>query len=320
MSISKSIKTELFFIRRLLQEGYFKPHYWTSYFKNRFFGNYLFTKLPVLEYEADPKIELHTICSRHSQGLWMFAWMVRSFVFHSGLRPVVIVHDDGTLDQATANLIITKFPNAKVWFRNETARLITEKPEVPDIVKKARANCHFFLDKLVDSLVLSRAQKLIMSDSDILYYNPPTEVADFVSGKTNLDMLVQRQANEYIVHDVGMDNYYNDKYKLEEKKVALMNGGYLMLDRYKFNLGQVAEFLEHVKRPFTDYFIEMSGWSSLMAQANFEFLPPDRYAIKGFLNDKMVMKHYTSPRRYEMFAYGIDEARKKISKILPVQE
>lgn len=306
-----SIKTELFYGFRLIQEGY-GPGYWWAYFKNRFFGNYLFKFLPRCDYVANPEVELHTICSRHGQGLWMFAWMLRSFLFHSKLKPVVIIHDDGTIDKATADLITSKFPNTKIMFRDETTKAVIEKPGVPEIIKKARKECHFFLDKLIDSLVLSKAKKLIITDSDILYYKPPTEVIDFVLGRSDAEALVQRQIGEEIVHDMRMDDFYNEKYKLKEKQIALMNGGYLIIDRERYTLEQLAEYFDHVKMPFTDYFIEMSGWACLLAQVNFKFLPPQTYAIKGFLNDKMVMKHYTSPRRYEMFAYGIDKARKLI--------
>src|SRR3989344_6263782 len=102
------LKLELYLIWRLLGEG-FGPSYWWPYVKNRFFGNYLFRRLPKYDYVADPDFELHTICSK--QDLWMLAWMLRSFLTMSGLRPVVIIHDDGTLDKVTEELIQSKFPN-----------------------------------------------------------------------------------------------------------------------------------------------------------------------------------------------------------------
>jgi len=43
-------------------------------------------------------------------------------------------------------------------------------------------------------------------------------------------------------------------------------------------------------------------------------LPSNRYQVKYRVNDQTVMKHFTSPRRYEMFAYGIDKARENIGK------
>lgn len=315
MTIQKTInniKLELFLIYRLLQEGY-GPKYWWPYIKNNFFGNYLFRHLPYYKYTADPDLELHVVCS--SKHLWMLAWMLRSFFTQSGLRPNVVIHEDGTMDKATAKLIQSKFTNVTVMFRDETTKQILEMPSIPAIIKKARADSHFFLDRLINSVIFSKARRILLSDVDILYFKPPVEVIDFMTGKTGLEALGQQSLESSKPYDLKMDEYYVKKYKLDEKQLYLMNGGYLMLDRQKLNVGQIAEYLEHVQMPFSDYFIEMSGWACILGQLKFKYLPSDTYMIKGRLHAGTVMKHFTSPRRYEMFAYGIDEAREKLDKI-----
>lgn len=310
----KKLKLESFFIRHLLQEGY-GPRYWWPYAKNRFFGNYLFRGLPRYEYKADPDFELHTICGK--QDLWMLAWMLRSFLIMSKLKPVIVIHDDGSMDTVTAELIQSKFDNVKFMFRGETTKRILEMRDLPDIIKKARMQCHFFLDKVIDTLVFSKAKRIVASDTDVLFYKPPVEIIDFVTGKTDCDALIHRQISDNATFDLMMDDFYSNKYKLKESKTALLNSGFFAINRDKFNLDQLVEFLTHVKRPLSDYFIEMNCVACLFAQVNFQFLSPERYAVKGFLNDKMVLKHYTSPRRYEMFAYGIDAVKKAMEAIGP---
>ncbi|HEY4484389.1 MAG TPA: hypothetical protein VI978_01565 [Candidatus Paceibacterota bacterium] len=307
-----SLKLELFLIFRLFQEGY-GPKYWWPYAKNKFLGNYLFRYLPRYEYIADPDLELHIVCS--SKHLWMLAWMLHSFFAQSGLKPNIVIHEDGTMDKATAKLIQSKFANVMVMFRDETTKRILAMPDIPEIIKKARVSSHFFLDRLSNLAIFSKAKRILLSDVDILYFKPPIEVIDFMTGKTDLDALGQQSLESSEPYDLKMDDYYVKKYKLDEKRLYLMNGGYLMLDRQKLNVSQIVEYLEHVQMPFTDYFIEMSGWACVLAQLNFKYLSPHKYAIKGRLNDTMIMKHFTSPRRYEMFAYGIDKARENIDKI-----
>jgi len=304
------IKLELFYIRRLLQEGY-GPRYWWPYFKNRFFQRYLTKNLSHYEYEADPDLELHTIC--HKDGIYMLFWMLRSFLKLSKLRPTIIVNDDGTLDKEAEEFLKSKFSNIKILFREETAKLAAEIPGIPEIVRQVTAKGHFFMHRLISVLALSKAKKVIVMDIDILFYKPPTELVDFVFGRLDCDALVHRQPNE-VNFDMMVDETYDKKYKLTEKQIALMNGGFLILDRDKINFDQLAEYLAHAKRPITDYFIEMVAWACLLAQMNFKFLSPERYAIKGFLNDQMVFKHYSGPRRYEMFAYGLDAMRKVINE------
>ena len=299
-----NLKRELFLVRRLLEEGY-GPRYWWSYVKNRFLWRMFLPWVPKFDYQADPDLELHTICNK--KDLWMLVWMLRSFLTLSKLRPVIVITDDGTLDKATEKLIQSKFSNVKIMFKDETTKRIMAMPDVPEIIKKARRECHFFLDKLINPVVFSKAKKIIITDTDILFYKFPTEVVDFINGKTNYDALVQRQGKGEAEFDLMMDDFYMEKYKLKESNVSFMNGGYLMIDKEKVGMDQLTEFLSHTRRPLSDYFIEMAGWACILGQSNFAFLPPERYAIKGFLNNEMVMKHYTSPRRYEMFAYGIDK-------------
>lgn len=263
--------------------------------------------VPKFDYKADSDLELHTICNK--KDLWMLIWMLRSFLIISKLRPVIVINDDGTLDKATAKLIHSKFSNIKILFREETTKRILEMPDVPEIIKKARMECHFFLDKLVNPVIFSKAKKIIVTDTDILFYKFPTEVVDFISGRTNYNALVQRQVKGEAEFDLMVDKSYAEKHKLKESKISFMNGGYLMIDREMASMDRLVGYISHTRRPLTDYFIEMAGWACILGQLNFEFFSPERYAIKGFLNDKMVMKHYTSPRRYEMFAYGIDKVR-----------
>src|SRR3989338_2066553 len=158
-----SLKLELFLIFRLFQEGY-GPKYWWPYAKNKFFGNYLFRYLPRYEYIADPDIELHITCS--SKHLWMLAWMLRSFFAQSGLRPSIFIHEDGSINKAVAELIQSKFSNTTIMFRDETTRRILEMPDIPEIIKKARINSHFFLDKLLNTAIFSKAKRILMSDVD----------------------------------------------------------------------------------------------------------------------------------------------------------
>jgi hypothetical protein len=50
----------------------------------------------------------------------------------------------------------------------------------------------------------------------------------------------------------------------------------------------------------------------LVAQTDFRFLPAERYVIRGGIGPGTVTKHFTSPRRFEMFAWGIDLVRSRI--------
>lgn len=300
----RRLKTELYYIYRLFNEGY-GWRYWYPYAKHRFLWRQLVSSVPRYDYQADPDLELHTICQK--KDLWMLIWSFRSFLLLSGLRPKLIIHDDGSLDPSSATLVESKFANVQILFRADTARLIAALPGIPEIVKRARQTGHFFLDRPIYILALSRAKKIIITDTDILFFKPPTEVIDFVMGRTSYDALASQGHNQRAdAFDLMMDEYYTQKHNLREKSVQLVNGGYLVINREKLNLDQLTEYLEHTKRPLTDYFIDMAYSACMLAQLNFRFLPLERYHFKGPVTGQTVFKHFTSPRRYEMFAYGFD--------------
>jgi hypothetical protein len=305
------VKLEAFYVRRLLQEGY-GPSYWLPYIKHRFFGKFQIRNMSRIEYEADPDLELHTICNK--QGVWMLFWMLRSFLMTSKLRPSIIINDDGSMDESDEKFLKSKFSNIKIYFYDEMSEFTANSPVIPDIVKKATATGVFFMRRLISVLARSKAKKVIVTDIDIFFYKPPTEIMDFVAGIAGCDALVHRQPGDEIIFDMMVTDTYSQKHQLKEKKIALMNGGYIIIDRDKMSFEQLAEYLHNAKRPFNDYFVEMVAWACLLAQMNFKFLPPDRYAMKGRLNDTMIFKHYTSTRRYELYAYGIDELERKISQ------
>src|SRR3989344_1828346 len=311
------LKAEIFYVRRLLEEGY-GPRYWWPYVKNAYFGNYLVKRMPACAYEPNSEIELHTIC--HTQGVWMLYWMVRSLIGHTGLKPVIVIHDGG-LDQNAVKTIAMKLPTAKIMFYKDNAERLQGVPGLPEIIKEAGINGHFFLTKLINPVVFSRAKRLLVTDIDILYYQPPTEIIDFMNGNSQYDALVQQgpegvspQGVPYGSFDLMVDDYYSDKYRLKEKDIARLNGGYILVRKDKLTIDKLAEFLEHNKRPLKDYFLEMSAWACLLAQMNYKILPHNRYQIKCGVGDQTIMKHFTSPRRHEMFAYGIDKARENIGK------
>ncbi len=312
--IIRRIKTELFFIRRLVSEGY-GPRYWWPYLKNRFFWRLLVSKISRYDYVADPDLELHTVCEK--KAIWMLVWSLRSFLIMSGLRPVIVIHDDGSIDSDSAGLINSKFANVKILFRKETTEQVASLPNLPESIRQVRKNCHFFFENPIDILALSKAKKIIIMNTDILFFKPPTEVIDFVMGKTNYDALASqnhRRGDGPFDFDLMMDEYYTQKYKLDEKGVVYVNSGFILFNREKFNVDQLVEYLEHTKRMLTDYFLEMAYFGCMLAQVNFAFLPLDRYHFKGPVNEKTVFKHFTSPRRYEMFAYGIDMVKNILEK------
>ncbi len=299
----KKIRVELFFIARLFRDGLVL--YIFQYCKNRFFGTYLLKKISKFEYIPDSKVELHTLCQK--KDLWMLACSLKSFLYHSGLRPYIIVHDDGSIDNESAKLIESKFSGLRVLRKKEADELIKNFPGITEKVLNYRAKGHIMIMEFMDIFLLSRADTVIVYDSDILFYKKPEEVVNFFNNDNHLDALISHQ---YGTYDLKMDDYYSQKYELENKRVGYMNPGLIVYKKESIKFDKFLEYFDHTTRAINDYFIGMTAWGCLISQTNFDFLPIEKYKIKKKPDENTVMKHYTSPRRHELYAYGIDLARK----------
>lgn len=305
-SIFKSFKEEIFFLRRLFQEGFSLKHF-LNYFKNRYFWRFFISGTPRFKQGLKDDFELHVLCRK--KDLWMLIWALSSFLFHSKLNPEIFVHDDGTLDDKTVKLLENKFINLAVIKKKEADRFVNNYPGINPKVLSFREKGHKLVLKLTDSLLLAKSEKVMIMDSDILFFNRPQEIVDFIRGKLHKDALISRNYGDQ-PYDLMMNPDYGKGVNYNLAAAGFMNSGIIVFNRSKIRYADLIYYLDNTKRKIDDYLLEMAGWSFLISSLNFEFLSPERYIIKGRPNENIVAKHFTSPRRYEFFAYGIDMARR----------
>lgn len=306
----RKLRKEAFFIKRLFSQsqGYKLSSYF-DYFKYRFFSQSILARLPRQTCSVNPALELHLICQESD--LEMLQWSIRSFHHYSNLCPKIIIHDDGSIQKRSAQELENRFSNLKVLFRSEADRLIYNNVSIPEVVKTARKNGHPVLSQLTDVFLLSRAPIIMVMDSDVLFFNKPQELIDLIEGRVHFDAMISRQYGSY---DLEVSDDYLKKYSLIDKETGYMNPGFIIYKRSSLKTEQLAEYFENSTRRSYSFFMPMAGWGCLIAQTNFKFLTPEKYIIKGRPNDQTVMKHFTGPRRYELFAYGIDMARREVVK------
>lgn len=304
----KRLKLELFFIRRLLQEGYLLNLF--SYIKNRFFGNIL--AKGVAKYDrglGDENFEVHVLTQKDA--LWMLIWVLRSFLHYSGLCPKIIIHDEGSFDDETAKLLEDKFSNLKVLRRKDADALIWSRSDLTENFKKFRGYPNNIVLKFTDIFLLSKARKIFVLDNDILFFKKPQEIIDFVEGRLSYDGIVVPQDG---VLDLGITEEYDKKHHLREHKVDYINSGIMLYNKDKLTPEMFWEYFDNLTLKPDSYFVEWAGWVSLFGQINCKVLPAEKYILKGKINDETVTKHFTSGRRYELYAYAIDRVIKSMNQ------
>lgn len=299
------LKKEIFFLKKMMAENYSPASYW-RYFKNKFFGSF-----PVSNIGADCKpqndFELHCLCQK--KDLQMLYWALKSFLYHSGLCPQIIIHDDGSIDPKSAREFSGYFSNLRIISKKEADDAILNRRDLSEKLKEHRQFGHSLILKLVDIFLLSQAPKVMILDSDVLFFNKPQEIIDFVENEAGLDALAEAQNGDY---NLAVDADYLAEHNLHTQKAAFINSGLILFKKGKLSLVWLLEYFKHCLREPGDYWVEMAGWGSIIAQTNFNFLPLDKYIIKGKPQPDTIMKHFTQPRRHEFYAYGIDMVKKMI--------
>ncbi len=302
----KKLKMELFFIRRLFSQKYDFIDYF-NYFKNKLFGNQFLPKLSKQGCSVNNDFEIHVLCQKDDAD--MLEWALKSFLYFSKLCPNIVVHDDGSFDKKSASILESRFDNLKVLFRTEVDELIKNYPGLPEDIRKYRDKGHAVVMEFFDIFLLSKSKKVMICDSDLLFFRRPAEIIDFVNGGSRFDALISCQ---YGTYDLKVSREYEERHKLIEKRAGLMNPGLILVNRESLTLDMFVDYFRNTRREIKDYFLGMAGWGSLISQINFDFFPADTYIIKNRPNEKTIMKHFTSPRRYDFYAYGIDIARKNM--------
>lgn len=302
----KRLKLEFFYVRKMFQWGY-GWHDWHRYILNKFFSLQLLARIKPISCPRDDGFEIHTLAPR--SGLWMAYWTVRSFLYHSGLCPRIIIHDDGSIDERTAAMFESKLANAKVLYKSEAEKMFYADPNIPDIVKKYRRECkNFYIMMFLDHFFLSSTCKVMVLDNDMLFYDRPTEIIEFMRGNSGVDAIYAAYSGS---NPVDMDEEYQKKYAAILADASRLNSGLMVFDKSKIDVQRIAEYFEHVTKP-DGPLIEQTGWGMILSQIPHSLFPEERYKLRGGIDSSSVCKHFTKPRRHEMFARGIDEARKRI--------
>lgn len=312
----KRIKLEIFFLYKLFNPKYTpicagKFGCYVNYFKNRFFGRTLLERLPAYKFDGNDSFEIHILCQKSD--IWIMACSLRSFLCFSGLKPsAIIIHDDGSLGKADTILLVSKFDNLRVIHRKIADEKVMNFLE-NDKAKLYRKNGHPLILKLIDVILLSSAPKVMILDSDVLFFSRPEEIVKFVRGESGSDALISCLPESFDKFQILVKYEYLKNRGLEDKKIEYMNSGIILYNKSVIAPEKLYEYFDNCLRGYNDYFVEMTGWNCLIGQLKHDLLPPDRYKIKGPVSDTTVAKHYTSGRRQELFAHGIDLIKDKIT-------
>lgn len=247
----------------------------------------------------DGRCEIHVLTSQDD---WLnLLWALKSFYQFSGRRYLLMIHDDGTLKDEAAAAIERLFPDARLIRREQAdAEVLPTLEAYPRCLEFRRTN--HLSPKLFDFRHYLRADRMLLLDSDVLFFAEPTELLRRIEDPTY-------RANSV---NADIDSAYTvepsaAKSQCGVKLIERFNSGLGVIHRDSLRLDWLEEFLGLPNILSHFWRIEQTLFALCSSRFGVELLP-EEYSVdlRPKLRDRLV-RHYVGAIRHLMYSEGISQ-------------
>ncbi len=250
---------------------------------------------------SDRACEIHVFtCSQD----WLnLIWALKSFYWASNRQYALCIHDDGTLTAANRATLQQHFPNARIIDRpSADARVLAGLQNYPRCLEFRQSN--HLAPKVFDFASYLESDRMLLLDSDILFFAEPTELLQRIEDPTYLlntvngDVSSAYTVNPQVVKD-----------KLGFDVIDRFNSGLGLIHKASFNLDWIEEFLALPDILGHFWRIEQTLYALLSSRFGAELLPPayDVHLEGGIGNSPS--RHYVGQIRHLMYDEGIRQLK-----------
>jgi hypothetical protein len=231
-------------------------------------------------------------------------WAIYSFAFHAGRHINVCIHDDGTLTEQGYASLRKLFPGIRIIDRPTADREVSNLLRRRGLPRSEVFRRDLVLSlKLFDPVILRRSRQIVVIDSDVLFFSPPTQLLESAD----------RGANAFSV-DFGYSNGYCAnlvRIVYPGSEVFPLNSGILTFQAESFSLEGIEAHLECPllwDHGMPHSLAEQAVYGLAFHSLNAEPLS-ERYQIVGrkLQFDQVDAVHFcaSAPRRKLFYSHGI---------------
>ncbi len=267
----------------------------TAYYRDTVRQRILNTK--PIEQTHDRTCEIHVLtCAKD----WInLVWTLKTFYYYSNRHYALCIHDDGTLTKNDLAALKYHFPNARMIDRpSADARILAELETYPSCLEFRKSN--HLAPKVFDFRSYLESDRMLLLDSDILFYRSPIELLQSIEDPN------------YLLNTVNGDiasAYTVDPKMVQEKcgfaMIQRFNSGLGLIHRASLNLDWIEEFLSLPGIIGHFWQIEQTLYALCSSRFGGELLP-DAYNVR--LNQGIgcsPSRHYVGAIRHLMYSEGI---------------
>lgn len=252
---------------------------------------------PPVETDLCGPVEIHVLTSQNDC-LNVF-WALKSFYVYSDRRYPLCIHDDGTLDTEAMETLARHFPHARIIPREQADREVFPGLEAyPRCAELRRTNTLSL--KVFDFRHYLDSERLLLLDSDVLFFAKPTE------------LLRRLEDSGWRRNSVNED--IEDAYTVDPRTVR-EHCGFALCPRFNSGLGiihkaslQLDWIEEFLGLPgITGHFwrIEQTLLALCSSRFGVELLPPEYRVRLNGSSEGFPCRHYVGAIRHLMYGEGM---------------
>ena len=243
-----------------------------------------------------PGFEIHILLGKKHVG--MSLWAIKSFLHWAGKSYSVVLHDDGSLNDENIKALHQHLVNSTVIRRADADALMAEKlVAFPNAFQyrfsrlgstASHGKASVFSLKLLDFSMLSNSRKILVLDSDVLFFSRPEAIINWINEPADRDCLYCFEL--YVpIRDV------RNRITHFERKPDVPNGfnsGLICFDRSAFDLARLDGWLgANRESAETVYTFEQQAYNHLVKKSEKHRPLPDTYSF-NYNNENCVATHF----------------------------
>jgi hypothetical protein len=153
---------------------------------------------PPVVCEEEGRFELHTLtCKRDFLNT---LWSLKTFYYFSGIRPKLVIYDDGSLSETARKFLCGNFVNCQIIRRDTFRRDMEDFLKAYNMsLKFSKIKSFYCALKFFGPMYYAKSEYVLYLDSDILFFKEPGEMLNQMESGTPFYMSDYQDAYSYPV-------------------------------------------------------------------------------------------------------------------------
>lgn len=246
--------------------------------------------------------EVHVLTSSWDWDLAI--WGLKSFYYQAQVDLPLVIHDGGGLSPEHVRTLQQHFPDARIILAPEADRLVNAKLQAGGYQATIRGRATYnLMKKVIDFAVLSDAPRILLLDSDILFFSRPTELLQLLATENDHIVLMRDYQDSYSVDRAVSKGLFG--YELP----SCINSGLGVIPTAKIDLPFIEEIFSGGRLPLDrDGFAEQTLLALLAARCGVGCLPESYEVVTGprdIAAGGQIARHYVGPVKELFYDEGV---------------